>query len=96
MAGEASDACNRSFRRGIDDGTRVQGDRRNTGSPRWLAHGGRKPEIREGRTGLLRMADGLVVPVKPGNAGGGKEPELKANARRGEEPGDWINDPRTS
>lgn len=55
-----------------------------------------KPEIREDRTGRLRMTDGLVRPAKPGNAGGGKEPEFKVNAKRGEGPGDWINDPRTS
>jgi hypothetical protein len=55
-----------------------------------------KPEIREDRTGLPRMTDGPVRPAKPGNAGGGKGPEFKINARRGEGTGDWINDPRTS
>jgi hypothetical protein len=65
---------------------------------REVLSGGRsaKPEIREDQTGLLRMTDGLVRPAKPGNAGGGKEPEFKINAKRGEGPGDWINDPRTS
>ena len=43
-----------------------------------------KPEIREGMAGLLGMADGPVRLLKPGNAGGGKGPEFKANARRGE------------
>ena len=43
-----------------------------------------------GRPGRSRMADGLVGPVKTGNAGGGQEPEFKVNARRGAGPGDWI------
>ena len=59
-------------------------------------------EVLEGRTtasnrrpardwpGRSRMADGLVRPVRPGNSGGGKGPEFKVNARRGEGPGDWI------
>ena len=34
------------------------------------------------------MAEGLVVPLKPGNAGGGKEPWFKANA--GSDEGDEI------
>ena len=42
------------------------------------------------RPGRSRMADGLVRPAKQGNAGGGKEPEFKVNARRGAGPGDWI------
>jgi hypothetical protein len=49
-----------------------------------------KPEIREDRAGLPGMTDGLVRPTKPGNAGGGKGPEFKINAKRGKGPGDWI------
>src|SRR5216683_7760071 len=41
-------------------------------------------ETREGRTRPSGMADGPVRPVKPGNAGEGKGPEFKVNARRGE------------
>src|ERR1700757_1655964 len=29
------------------------------------------------------------TPLKPGNAGGGKGPQFKTDARRGEGPGDW-------
>src|SRR5690242_15012355 len=32
------------------------------------------------------------TPLKPGNAGGGKGPQFKTNARRGEEPGDWATE----
>jgi hypothetical protein len=37
-----------------------------------------QPEAREGQAGLSGAADGSVVPMKPGNAGGGKGPWLKA------------------
>jgi hypothetical protein len=45
---------------------------------------GAQPETREGMAGLLGMADGSVGLLKPGNAGGGKGPEFKPNARSGE------------
>ena len=41
-----------------------------------------QPESREGQTGPAGVTDRLVVPKKPGNAGGGKEPEFKVNVRR--------------
>jgi hypothetical protein len=34
---------------------------------------------REGEKGSFGVADRPVVPKKPGNAGGGKGPEFKAN-----------------
>lgn len=37
---------------------------------------------REGKAGPNEVAERLVVPRKPSNAGGGKEPQFKANARR--------------
>jgi hypothetical protein len=48
---------------------------RNTGSP----SGGRassQPDAREGQAGPCGVADRLVVPTKPGNAGGGKGPDF--------------------
>ena len=39
-----------------------------------------QPEAREGQTGRDGVAERLVVPGKPGNAGGGKEPWFKADA----------------
>jgi len=50
-------------------------DGRNTGNP----NGGRRaaqPDAREGQAGPCGVADRLVVPLKPGNAGGGKEPDF--------------------
>ena len=47
---------------------------RNTGNP----SGGRRsqPDAREGQAGPCGVADRLVVPRKPGNAGGGKGPDF--------------------
>jgi hypothetical protein len=44
---------------------------------------------RESKAGLTGMAERLVVLVKPGNSGGGKEPQLKADARSDDGKGDW-------
>src|SRR4051794_40254283 len=42
-----------------------------------------RPDAREGQAGPPGVADGFVVPRKPGNAGGGKGPEFKEGVRRG-------------
>src|SRR5271169_4865187 len=49
-----------------------------------------QPDAREGRAGRPGVAERFVVPLKPGNAGGGKGPQFKTNALRGEGPGDWA------
>src|SRR5580704_3644528 len=49
-----------------------------------------KPDAREGQAGRAGVAERLAVPLKPGNAGGGKGPQFKTDARRGEGPGDWA------
>ena len=41
------------------------------------------------RAGLTGIAERLVVPGKPGNSGGGKGPQLKADARSNKGKGDW-------
>src|SRR5258705_9338681 len=48
-----------------------------------------QPEAREGQAGRPGVAERIVVPLKPGNAGGGKGPQFKTDAIRGEGPGDW-------
>jgi hypothetical protein len=35
------------------------------------------------------VAERFVVPLKPGNSGGGKGPQFKTDAIRSEGPGDW-------
>src|SRR5215472_10669739 len=49
-----------------------------------------QPDAREGQAGRTGVAERFVVPLKPGNAGGGKGPLFKTDARRGEGPGDWA------
>ena len=61
----------------------AQGTIHNTGSP----SGDRSVDqraARERKAGPTGMAEGLVVLTKPGNAGGGKGPQLKADARSDE------------
>jgi hypothetical protein len=53
---------------------------RNTGSPTTLVSDDR-PEAREGRSGRHGVTERLVVPRKPGNAGGGKGPWFRTNAK---------------
>ena len=48
-----------------------------------------QPDAREGQAGRAGVAERLVVPRKPGNAGGGKGPWFKTDATSGEGPGDW-------
>jgi hypothetical protein len=47
-------------------------------------------EAREGQAGRPGVAERFVVPLKPGNAGGGKGPQFKTDAISGEGPGDWA------
>src|SRR4249920_391790 len=64
---------------------------RNTGSPK--ARSGQEwqdqPDAREGQAGRSGVAERFVVPRKPGNSGGGKGPQFKTDAARGEGHGDW-------
>ncbi len=66
------------------------GERRNTGSP--MGRSGSvpgQPVTRERRTGLDGVAERVVLPLRPGNAGGGKSPWSETSAGRGERGGDW-------
>jgi len=49
-----------------------------------------QPDAREGQAGRPGVAERFVVPLKLGNASGGKGPQFKTDALRGEEPGDWA------
>ena len=48
-----------------------------------------QPDAREGQAGRPGMTERLVVPLKPGNAGGGKRPQLKANVISDKGQRDW-------
>ena len=61
---------------------------RNTGSPKaWSGMTNQTP-ARE-RLGAHGVAERLAVPLKPGNAGGGKGPQFKTSVKSGGQPGDW-------
>jgi hypothetical protein len=80
--------CFRQSCRGISDGMQAKWTIRNTGSP----SGDRNVDqlaARERQAGPYGMTERLAVPLKPGNSGGGKEPQLKGNARSNEGPEDW-------
>ncbi len=42
----------------------------------------------DGQAERLGVTERFVVPLKPGNAGGGKGPQFRTDARRGEGHGD--------
>jgi hypothetical protein len=64
----------------------TQGKRTQHGKPQGVVSDD-QPESREGQAGRRGVAEGFVVPLKPGNAGGGKGPQFKTNARCGAGPG---------
>jgi hypothetical protein len=76
------------FCRGIGDGMQAKGTIHNTGSPSG-DRGVDQLAARERKAGPTGMAEGLAVPTKPGNSGGGKEPQLKGNARSSKGQEDW-------
>ena len=67
----------------------TQGKRTQHGKPRGVVSDDQL-EAREGQAGRPGVAERFVVPWKPGNAGGGKGPQFKTDAIRGEGPGDWA------
>src|SRR6266403_2247647 len=67
----------------------TQGKRRQHGKPQGVVRDD-QPDAREGQAGRPGVAERFAVPLRPGNAGGGKGPRFKTDARRGEGPGDWT------
>jgi hypothetical protein len=65
----------------------TQGIKRNTGSPSG-DHNKDQLAARESQAGPFGVAERSVVPRKPGNSGGGKGPQLKADATSDEGHGD--------
>ena len=74
---------NQRSHRGNGDGMSTHGEPTQHGKPRSVEARGLQPDAREGQAGPTGVADRLVVPLKPGNAGGGKGPEFKINVRKG-------------
>src|SRR5258708_15578038 len=63
----------------------TQGKRTQHGKPQCVIRD-EQPDAREGQAGRSGVAETLVVPLKPGNAGGGKGPQFKTNAASSEGP----------
>jgi hypothetical protein len=57
----------------------IQGKRAQHGKPLGVVKDD-QPDAREGQAGRLGVTERLVVLMKPGNAGGGKEPWFKIDA----------------
>ena len=74
---------------GVLAAARTQGKRTQHGKPQSVVRDD-QPDAREGQAGRSGVTERLVVPLKPGNAGGGKGPQFKTDARRSEGPGDWA------
>ena len=83
--GKANDTSTQRFRRGSGDGMCVEGTCATREAPRggWRGGAGRR-WCREARNRPLGVADGVAVLVKPGNAGGGKDPWSGNGAGRSE------------
>jgi len=67
----------------------TQGKRAQHGKPLGVV-GDDQPDAGDGQAGRPGVAERLVRPLMPGNAGGGKGPQFKTDAVRGEGPGDWA------
>jgi hypothetical protein len=76
-----SDLTRRSHR-GSGNGMSTQGRYLQHGKPLAVEVRDLQPDAREGQAGLDGVADRLVVPWKPGNAGRGKGPEFKTNVTK--------------
>src|ERR1700760_3264233 len=86
--GEISEEYAQPLHRG-SGGSMYQGKRAQHGKSQSVIRDD-QPDAREGQAGRTGVAERSVVPLKPGNAGGGKGPQFKTDARRSEGPGDWA------
>jgi hypothetical protein len=77
----------RPLPRGSDDGMFAYGDPTQHGKPRRWRRVPANRQPARARPGRAGVADRLVVPLKPGNAGGGKGPEFSNQRRGSREPG---------
>src|SRR5260370_3659655 len=82
--GEQSKGCAQPLRRGSGDSMYTR-KRTQHGKPHGVVSND-QPEAREGQAGRLGVAERFVVPLKPGNSGGGKGPQFKTDAIRREGP----------
>src|SRR5881409_2422228 len=62
----------------------TQGKRRQHGKPQGVV-GDDQPDAGDGQAGRSGVTERFVIPLKPGNAGGGKGPQFKTNAGSSED-----------
>src|SRR5665213_2452252 len=86
-AREVSEICTEQLRRGNGDSMHARGRQTQHGKPCRVVARETQPDAREGQAGRDGVADRPIVPMKPGNDGGGKGPWFKVNARSGKGPG---------
>ena len=72
-----------SLCRGSGDSMYTRGKRTQHVKPDSVVGRGDQPEAGDGHTGRYGVAERPIVPVKPGNAGGGKGPCFKTGAESG-------------
>ena len=77
--GEMSEDDAWLLHRGSGGGMSIRKAYANQGKPQAVARDGQL-DAREGQAGRHGVAERLVVPMKPGNAGGGKGPQFKTDA----------------
>src|ERR1700674_4540780 len=68
----------------------TQGKRTQHGKPHGVVGETTNWKPARDKAGRPGVAERFVVPLKLGNAGGGKGPQFKTDAIRGEGPGDWA------
>src|SRR6266487_3065178 len=85
-AGRTSESRHQPLRRGSGDSMYTRKAYATREAPR-RGRNDDQPEAREGQAGRSGVAEGFIVPPKLGNASGGKGPQFKTDAIRGEGPG---------
>ena len=97
MAGENERRVSPSRCAGVVATACTQGKRAQHGKPLGVVSDD-QPDAREGQAGRFGVAERPVVPMKPGNAGGGRGPQFKINAisGKGQEIGQPINSDKSS
>src|ERR1700746_1848249 len=87
--GEAERSSTPSRCAGVVATACTQGKRTQHGRPQGAVRDD-QPDARAGQAGRLGDTERFVVPLKPGNAGGGKGPQFKTDATSGKGFGDWV------
>src|SRR5882672_8823500 len=84
MAGRFEQSSTPSCCAGVVATARTQGKRTQHGKPLGVV-GDDRPDAGDGQAGRPGVAERFVIPLKPGNAGGGKGPQFKTNAASSED-----------